>query len=83
MKASTNASASLTEDTTATPVLWDSLLIFQPSVYSFAKVGVLITIDINLSSIIVNEVGDSSSALPTSIESILFSLKKLPVPSVA
>ena len=33
--------------------------------------------------LIKTEVGDSSSALPTSIESILFLLKNLPVPSVA
>ena len=40
------------------------------------------TKDINFSSIIVNDVGDLSLALPTFIESTPFIFKYLPVPSV-
>ena len=81
-KASINASASLTDETTATPVSCDKRLIFQPSDNSFAYVGVLITKETNLSSIIVNEVCPKSSALPTITESIPLVSRNFPVPSV-
>ena len=76
------ASASLTDETTATPVSCESRLIFHPSVYSFANVGVLITSEISLSWRIVKEVGKVSSALPTIVELISLFFKYSPVPYV-
>ena len=64
------------------PVSCDNLLIFQPSVSSFAYVGVFITKETNFSSIMLNEVCPVSLAFPTIIESIPFDFKNSPVPCV-
>ena len=82
VKISSKADASLTEETTAAPLLCANLRIFHPSLCSFSNVGVLITIDTKLFSIIVKEVGLSSSALPTLVRLILFEFKNLLVPLV-